>query len=145
MMTVHAHLPDQRTQPSLDRRPASRRSRLPAPITAKARAVPADQRLRADDRKNLQDRWEPAVNHDEVPAIIVREPDATLEPAPQNCQLMPKHRVLSLKPHLRLDRRGQDGQDEKQKPDHSASLGDSITSSTRMRFSVHTGGWECAS
>jgi hypothetical protein len=42
-------------------------------------------------------------NHDEVPAIIVRKPDATLEPAPQNCQLMPKHRVLSLKLHLRLD------------------------------------------
>ena len=41
--------------------------------------------------------------------------------------------------NLRLDWRGQDGQDETQKPDHSASLGYSITSSTRMRFSVHTG------
>src|ERR1700756_5676025 len=51
---------------------------------------------------------------------------------------MPKHRVLSLKPHLRLDWRGQDGQDETQKPDHFASLDDSITSSTRMRFSVHS-------
>jgi hypothetical protein len=70
--------------------------------------------------------------------IRVRKPDATLEPAPQNSQLMPKHRVLSLKPHLRFDWHGQDGQDETQKPDHSASLGDSITSSTRMRFSVHT-------
>jgi hypothetical protein len=49
------------------------------------------------------------------------------------------NRVLSLKPHLRLDWRGQDSQDETQKPDHSASLSDSITSSTRMRFSVHTG------
>src|SRR5262249_13137179 len=58
----------------------------------------------------------------------------TLEPAPQNSQLMPKHRVLSLKPHLRFDWRGQDGQNETQKPDHSVSLGDSITSSTRMRF-----------
>ena len=51
---------------------------------------------------------------------------------------MPKYRVLSLKPHLRLDWRGQDSQDETQKPDHSASLSDSVTSSTRMRFSVHT-------
>ena len=32
------------------------------------------------------------INHDEVPAIIVRKPDAGLEPAPQNGQLMPKHR-----------------------------------------------------
>src|SRR4029077_6352956 len=51
---------------------------------------------------------------------------------------MPQYRVLSLKPHLRLDWRGQDSQDETQKPDHSASLSDSATSSTRMRFSVHT-------
>src|SRR6266478_713644 len=32
-----------------------------------------------------------------------------------------------------------DGQSETEQPDHSASLGDSITSSTRIRFSVHTG------
>jgi hypothetical protein len=35
-----------------------------------------------------------------------------MQPAPQNNQLMPKHRVLSLKPYLRLEWRGQDGQDE---------------------------------
>src|ERR1700687_3988277 len=32
-----------------------------------------------------------------------------------------------------------DGQNETEQPDHSASLVDSITSSTRIRFSVHTG------
>ena len=52
---------------------------------------------------------------------------------------MSKHRVLSLKPQLRLERQGQDGQNETEQPDHSASLGDSITSSSRIRFSVHTG------
>src|SRR5271169_1306278 len=36
-------------------------------------------------------------------------------------------------------RRGQDGQHENKQPDHSASLGDSLTSSTRIGFSVHTG------
>jgi hypothetical protein len=121
-----------------DRRPASQRSRLPTPIAAKARAVPVNERLGTDDGKNLTDRRKPAVKHDQEPAIIVRKPDTALEPAPQNNQLMPKHRVLSLKPHLRLDWRGQDSQEEKQKPDHSASLGDSITSSTWMRSSVHT-------
>src|SRR5437868_1136999 len=39
---------------------------------------------------------------------------------------------------LRLEGRGQDCQSETEQPDHSASLGDSITSSTRIRFSVHT-------
>ncbi|MCR6732713.1 MAG: hypothetical protein NVV83_00775 [Afipia sp.] len=72
------------------------------------------------------------------PAIIVREPDATMQPTPQDNQLMSKHRVLSFKPQLRLEWRGQDGQSETEQLDHSASLGDSITSSTRIRFSVHT-------
>src|SRR4029077_14863435 len=81
---VHAHLPDQRTQPSLDRRPASQRSWIPAPIAAKARAVPVDERLGTDDGQNLKDRRKPAVKHDQQPAILVREPDTALEPAPQN-------------------------------------------------------------
>jgi len=71
---------------------------------------------------------------------MVGEPDATMQPAPQDNQLMSKHRALSFKPYLRLERRGQDGQNETEQPDHSASLGDSITSSTRIRFSVRTGG-----
>jgi hypothetical protein len=69
---------------------------------------------------------------------MVGEPDATMQPAPQDHQLMSKHRVLSFKPYLRLERRGQDGQHETEQPDHSASLGDSITSSTRIRFAVRT-------
>jgi hypothetical protein len=70
---------------------------------------------------------------------MVREPDATMQPSSQDNQLMSKRRVLSFKPQLRLEWRGQDGQSETEQPDHSASLGDSITSSTRIRFSVHTG------
>ena len=69
---------------------------------------------------------------------MVREPDATMQPAPQDNQLMAKDRVLSFKPQLRLEWRGQEGQSETERPDHSASLGDSITSSTRIGFSVHT-------
>jgi hypothetical protein len=71
---------------------------------------------------------------------MVGEPDATLQPTLQDNQLMSKHRVLSFKPQLRLEWRGQDGQSETEQPDHSASLGDSIMSSTHIRFSVHTGG-----
>jgi hypothetical protein len=62
---------------------------------------------------------------------MVREPDATMQPTLQDNQLMSKHHVLSLKPHLRLKWRGQRGQDETEKSDH---LGDSIASG----FSVHT-------
>src|ERR1700738_4105188 len=70
---------------------------------------------------------------------MVREPDATMQPAPKDNKLMSQPRVLSFKPYLRLERRGQDDQNETEQPDHSASLGDSIASSTRIRFSVHTG------
>jgi len=39
-----------------------------------------------------------------------------MQPAPQNIQLMSKHRVLSFKPQLRLEWRGQDGQSETEQP-----------------------------
>jgi len=61
-----------------------------------------------------------------------------MQPAPQNIQLMSKHCVLSFKPHLRLEWRGQDGQSETEQPDHSASLGDYITPSNSDRiFGTH--------
>jgi hypothetical protein len=43
-------------------------------------------------------RWKPAIQLDKEPAIIVRQPDVTMQLAPQNIQLMSKHRVLGLKP-----------------------------------------------
>jgi hypothetical protein len=101
--------------------------------------MPTNERLGSDDREDLQDRRNPAVELDKEPAIIVRKPDATMQPAPQDNQLMSKHRVISFKPQLRLEWRGQDGQSETEQPDHSTNLGDSITASTRIRFSVHTG------
>ncbi|SRR5216684_3435854 len=70
---------------------------------------------------------------------MVRQPDATMQPTPQDNQLMSKHHVLSFKPQLRLEWRGQHRQNETEQPDHFASLGDSIAPSTPIRFSVHTG------
>src|ERR1039457_6347787 len=100
--------------------------------------MPTHKGFGTDDRENLQDRRKPPIQLDEEPAIAVCELDTATQLAPQNNQLMSKHRVLSLKPHLRLEWRGQDGQDETQKPDHSASLGDSVTSSTTDRvFGTH--------
>jgi hypothetical protein len=75
---------------------------------------------------------------DKEQAIMVREPDATMQLAPQDIQLVSKQRVLSFKPQLRLEWQGQDGQKETEEPDHSASLSDFTASSTRIGFSVHT-------
>src|SRR6476620_662907 len=62
-----------------------------------------------------------------------------MQPTPQDDQLTSKNRVLSFQPPLRLKWRGQDRQNATKKPDHFASLSDSITSSTQIRFWVHTG------
>src|SRR5260221_11448930 len=137
---LHAHLPDQSAQLRGDQRSPSLWARLPTPVAAKAGPMPTEERLGPEDCENLQDCRKPAIQLDKEPAIMVREPDATMQPAPQDNQLMSKHRVLSLKPQLRLEWRGQDGQSETERPDHSASLGDSITASTQIRLSVHTAG-----
>src|SRR5260221_3082538 len=134
-----AHPADQYAQLRVDLRSPSPWARLPTPVAAKAGPMPTEERLGPEDCENLQDCRKPAIQLDQEPAIMVRKPDATMQPAPQDNQLMSKHRVLSLKPQLRLEWRGQDGQNETEQPDHSASLGDSITSSTRIRISLHPG------
>src|SRR3984893_11377328 len=138
MRIFDAHPPDQCAQLRVDLRSPSLWARLPTPVAAKAGPVPTHECLGPDRCENLQDRRKTTIQLDKEPAIIVREPDATMQPTPQDNQLMSKHRVLNFKPQLRLEWRGQDGQNETEQPDHSASLGDSITSSTRIRFSVQT-------
>jgi hypothetical protein len=60
--------------------------------------VPPHERIGPDDSENRQDRWKPAVQLDKEQPIMVREPDATMQPAPQDNQLMPKHRFPGCKP-----------------------------------------------
>jgi hypothetical protein len=95
---LHAHPPDQYAQLGVDLRSPSLWTRLPTPVAAKAGPMPTNERLGPDDREDLQDRRNPAVELDKEPAIIVRKPDATMQPTPQDHQLMSKHRVLSFKP-----------------------------------------------
>src|SRR5262249_1484901 len=48
-------------------------------------------------------------------------------------------RILSFKPALRLERRGQDSQEEIEQREHSPpTLSDSVSQTMRIRFSVHT-------
>ena len=91
-----AHPPDQLAQFRVDLRSSSQWARLPTPVgAAKTCRAPLHRRLGPDDRENLQDRWKPATQLDQEPAIMVGEPDATLRPAPQDNQLVSKHRVLA--------------------------------------------------
>src|SRR5215831_14585335 len=93
-----AHLPYQRTQLYLDLRTTSPRVRFPTPIATKTGPMPTHERLGPDDCESPQDCWKPAVQLDKEPAIMVREPDAPMQPTPQDNQLMSKHRGLGFKP-----------------------------------------------
>src|SRR5216684_3959264 len=77
---LHAHPPDQRAQLRVDLRSPSQWARLPTPVAKKAGPVPTHERLGLDNCENLQDRWKPAIQLDNEPAIMVREPDATMQP-----------------------------------------------------------------
>jgi hypothetical protein len=96
---LDAHPPDQYAQFRVDRRSPSQWARFPTPVATKAGPVPTHERLGPNDRENLQDRRKPAIQLDKEPAIMVRGPDATMQAAPQNNQLMSKHRVLGFKPY----------------------------------------------
>src|SRR6266481_3281451 len=73
-------------------------ARLPTPVATKTGSVATHEGLGPDDCENLQDCWKPAIQLDKEQATMVREPDATMWPAPQDNQLMSKYRALSFKP-----------------------------------------------
>src|SRR5882762_7843454 len=60
----------------------------------------------------LRTDGKPSIQLDEEPTITVREPDAATHLPPQYDQLMSKRSVLCLKSALRLERRGEQGQEE---------------------------------
>src|SRR5207253_8955559 len=100
-----AHPPDQYAQLRVDLRSPSLWPRLPTPVAAKAGSVPTHERLGPDDCENQQDRWKRAIQLDKEPAITLRKLDTTMQPAPEDRQLMSKQRVLSLQSQRPLERR----------------------------------------
>src|ERR1700720_2626635 len=96
--------------------------------------MPTHEGRGTDNRENRQDRWKPAIQLDEEPTIVVREPDAATKRAPQNNQLMSERGILSLKPDLRLEQRGQHGQDKPDEPDHRGNLADSSLNKPELGF-----------
>src|SRR6266404_977275 len=115
---VNAHPPDQRAQVHVDLRSTSKRARFPTPVPTEADPMPTYEGLGPDDRDCLEDRWEPSIQHDQEQAMPIRELDATAHPPPQHNQLMPECRVLCLKSALRLERRGEHGQEEAEQRNH---------------------------
>src|ERR1700730_5080601 len=76
-----------RSSISIRGRPPRRRD-FPTPIAAKAGPVPTHQRLRLDNRYDLQDRRKPSIHPDEEPAVVICEPSPAFQLTPQDDQLM---------------------------------------------------------
>jgi len=72
-------------------------------------------------RENFVFHW-----GDEEPAIIVRKVGSASHLPLQNDQLMSKYGILNLKPAVRLEWRGQNGQNEADQRYHCANLADSV-------------------
>src|ERR1700716_4590411 len=100
---LRAHLPDQCAQFRLDRRSPSASTRFPTPIAAKAGPMPTYQRFGSNNQENRKDRRKAAIELNEEPAVVVREPSPALQLKPQDHQLMSERGILSLKPDLRLE------------------------------------------
>src|SRR6266446_6059992 len=113
-----AHPTDQRAQFRIDLRLASKRAGFPPPVPTEAGSMPTYESLGTDDRDGLEDRWKPSNQHDQEQAIPIRELDATPHPPLQHNQLMSERRVLCRKSVLRLERRGEQGQEEPEQRDH---------------------------
>src|SRR6266567_3260281 len=135
---VSAHPPDQRTQVRVDLRSTSKGAGFPLPISPEAGPVPVHKGLRPDDRDGLEDRWEPSIQHDQEQAIPIRELDATTHPPLQHTQLMSECRVLCLKSALRLERRGEQGEEEAEQRDYRVRRFGPVINQDEV-FGTHSG------
>jgi len=59
--------------------------------------------------------WKTSIHLEEDPAVVICEPSPAFQLiiTPRDDQLMSEHRILRLKPALRLERRGQHGQNNR--------------------------------
>src|SRR5262249_2414509 len=112
------HRSDQLAQVGVDGRPSSKVARFPTPLPAKAGPVPSHEGLGANNRDGLEDRRKPSIQLDEEQPITVRQLDAATRFPPQYNQLMTERCILCLKSALRLERRGEQGEEEAKQSDH---------------------------
>jgi hypothetical protein len=114
---LDAHLPDQRPQLRANLRPPAKRARLPTPVPTKASPMPADERLRTDDRDDLQDRRKPSIQLDKEQAIAVGKPDAPMHHPVQHNHLVSERSIFGFKSALCLN-----GETKTARTKHSSAI-----------------------
>src|SRR5450756_2338392 len=84
-----AYLANERAQLSRNLRSANMVARSPAPIRSKPSAVPANDRLRPDNRNRAKDGGEPVIKPDKQKAISIVEVRSPRCPPAKHIDLLP--------------------------------------------------------
>src|SRR5665811_1490840 len=104
-----AHLANERAQLSRDLRSANMVARSPVPIRSKPSAVPANDRLRPDNRNRAKDGGEPVINPNKQKAIGIVEVRSFRCPPAKHIDLLPQDQDFCFQLCSRLEERSQDG------------------------------------
>jgi hypothetical protein len=114
-----------------DPRSATERTRLPPPVSGKARSVPTHNRLGPDEGYGIKDARKATIEPNEQGAVGPAQIQSTWCALSKHVQLMTQNQNFSLKPPSRLEAITQPA-DEKEGDCHhqSGSCSDSLTSAT---------------
>src|SRR5450756_1035930 len=133
------HLANERTELSRDLRSANTVARPPTPIHSKSGAVPANDRLRPDNRNRAQNGGKPAIEPNKQKSIGIVEVRPFRRPSSEHIDLLPQHQDFRFQLCSRLEERGQDAENQFEQFGHqAASLPRPFPASTPNRISVHT-------
>ena len=102
-----AHLAHERAQFSRDLRPANMVARSPAPIRSKSSAVPANNRLRPDNRHRAKDEGEPMIKPNKQKTIGIVEVRSFRRPPAKHIDLLPQDQDFCFQLCSRLEERSQ--------------------------------------
>jgi len=135
-----AHFANKGAQLTWDPRSADAIARSPAPIGPKASTVPANDRLRPDDRKGACGRGEPAIEANKQKAIDICQSRPLWHPSTKHVDLLPEDQILCLQFGSRLKQRCENGKKQPEQVGHqAASLPRSFLASTPNRiFGTHS-------
>ena len=107
-----AHLANERAQLSRDLRSANTVARSPAPIRPKPSTVPANDRLRPDNRNRAKDGGKPAIEPNKQKTIGIVEVRSLRRPPAKHIDLLPQDQVFRFQRCSRLEARSQDTENQ---------------------------------
>jgi hypothetical protein len=113
-----AHIANEAANARRCRRPTTARSGFPAPISSEPSAVPADHRLRLENRQCVQYSRSHAIESRKHQAVNIAERQSLRGFAPEHVELVSKDKDLGLQRNPRPEQSDQDAPDQPAKIAH---------------------------